>query len=267
MNKILIATASYNEVDNIGRFLAEVVDAVPDGDILVVDDNSPDGTGAVLESSKDLYPQLAYLSRPRKLGIGSAHLIIMQYALENEYDALITLDADLSHQPSDIPIIIQLLHNHEFVIGSRYVSGGSCDYGFLRQVLSRGANVLTRVLLGIKSKESTTSFRGFSRNLLTQLPLIPFKASDYGFFVETVFWINQISTKTAEFPIHFRDRQFGQTKISHAAIFQALLVLFKLWWLKRSGLAAKVLKKRSEELLTSPSQICEIDYSVSIRSN
>lgn len=263
-NRILIATATYNELDSIQHFLKQTVDAYPEADILVVDDNSPDGTGEMLNTLTKTLPNLSYISRPRKLGIGSAHLLIMQYALDHHYSALITLDADLSHDPYDIPTIVQLLKYNDFVIGSRYVSGGSCDYGFFRQLLSRSANFLNKVLLGIKLKESTTSFRGFSRKLLHDLPLQKFSAVDYGFFIETVFRINQLSASTAEFPIHFHDRRFGQTKISKKAILKALNTLIHLFISRLSIQPRKSEISRPTPERTTPCQICQSPYHLEI---
>ena len=141
----LIFTATLNEIDNIASFVAECLGQLPDAHMLVVDDNSPDGTGKLLDELQKQYNgRLHVIHRPRKLGLGSAHKLAMKFALAEKYDALITMDADYSHHPRYLPTLVDALNRAEFVTGSRYVAGGRCDYGVGRQIISRGANFLAR---------------------------------------------------------------------------------------------------------------------------
>ena len=225
----LIFTATLNEIDNIESFVADCLDQLPDAEMLVVDDNSLDGTGQLLDRLSGQYNgRLHVIHRPRKLGLGSAHKLAMKFALKGNYDALITMDADYSHHPRYLPTLRKLLMDSEFVTGSRYVEGGRCDYGAGRQVISRGANFLARSLLGIKLHETTTSYRGFRRSLLIKLPVDKIKAEGYAFFFESIFHACRIADRVAEFPIHFEDRRAGTSKISKKEVFRAMVRLGRL---------------------------------------
>jgi glycosyltransferase involved in cell wall biosynthesis len=171
MPKTLVFTATYNESDNVEKILSDIFQQLPDAEILVVDDNSPDGTGAVLDRLGSANPAIHVIHRPSKLGLGTAHLMAMKYAIHHRYDQLITMDADFSHNPKYLTIIKQLLEDNDFVIGSRYTKGGQCDYGFTRTMISKIANTLARYLLGIPTHEATTSYRGFTLSLLQQMDL------------------------------------------------------------------------------------------------
>jgi dolichol-phosphate mannosyltransferase len=225
----LIFTATLNEIDNIASFVAECLGQLSDAHMLVVDDNSPDGTGKLLDQLQNQYDgRLHVIHRPRKLGLGSAHKLAMKFALAHQYDALITMDADYSHHPRYLPTLVDALGKAEFVTGSRYVEGGRCDYGLGRQIISRGANFLARTLLGIKLHETTTSYRGFQRQLLERLPIDQIKAEGYAFFFESIFHASRIASNTAEFPIHFEDRRAGTSKISKKEVFRAMVRLGRL---------------------------------------
>ncbi len=235
MNNILVFTATYNEADNIPSLVAEVFAALPDCHMLVVDDNSPDGTGRILEDLRAQNPRLHIVHRPGKNGVGTAHKIAIKYALAHDYDALITMDADFSHDPKYLPEMVKNLEHSEFVIGSRYAPGGTCEYPLSRVILSRTANTLTRALLGIPLHETTTSYRGFRRSLLEQMNVDAIEADGYSYFVESIY---QVSRKTrpkglgaprmSEFPIRFVDRRAGTTKISKREIWRGFTTLARL---------------------------------------
>ncbi len=227
--KSLIFTATYNEVDNIESLVRDCLDQLPGSHMLVVDDNSPDGTGTLLDRLiKNYSGRLVVIHRPRKLGLGSAHKLAMKYALQHNYEALITMDADYSHHPKYLPTMQKCLDSAEFVTGSRYVAGGRCDYGVGRQIISRGANFLARTLLGIRLHETTTSYRGFRRSLLEKLPIDKVKAEGYAFFFESIFHSCRIATNASEFPIHFEDRRAGTSKISKKEVFKSVIRLCRL---------------------------------------
>ncbi len=225
----LIFTATLNEFDNMSTLVGDCLAQLPDAHMLVVDDNSADGTGQLLDQLVTQYPgQLHVIHRPRKLGLGSAHKLAIKFAAQGNYDTLITMDADYSHHPKYLPTMIKALETSEFVTGSRYVDGGKCDYGLGRQMISRCANFLARSLLGIKLHETTTSYRGFRRSLLLRLPVDKIKAEGYAFFFESIFHACRIAEHSSEFPIYFEDRRAGTSKISKKEIALAAVRLFRL---------------------------------------
>lgn len=234
--KKLIFTASYNEADNIESLVRDCLAALPEADMLVVDDNSPDGTSSILaELAGQLAGRLKLITRPRKLGLGSAHKLAMKYALAEGYEALITMDADYSHHPKYLPALAGELQKADFVIGSRYAEGGRCDYGFTRQFVSRSANTLARALLGIPLRETTTSFRGFKRSLLEKIPVDKIQAEGYAFFFESILHATLHALKASEIPIHFEDRRAGKSKISKKEIVRAVSRLLRLFLTKVTG--------------------------------
>lgn len=228
ISKMLIFTATYNEKENITPLLEGIWESVPEADILVIDDRSPDGTGEVLDAIAQLNPKLKVRHRSGKLGVGSAHREAIGYARENRYDKLITMDADFSHDPKVIKDIIKALHQYEFVIGSRFVEGGKLDYSGFRRLISFGANLLSRYVLGITCRETTTSFRGFRASLLNRLPIHQVKAEGYSFFLECTFLVCRTTKSVLEIPIHFQDRRHGQSKISQSEIYKGLLTVLRL---------------------------------------
>ena len=234
MNKILVFTATYNEIDNIASLLDALFAALPACDVLVVDDNSPDKTGDLLDQLQRREPRLQVIHRPRKNGLGTAHKLAVKYALAEKYDALITMDADFSHDPSYLPVMVRELEQAEFVIGSRYVAGGSCEYPLSRVVLSRVANSLARTVLGIPVHETTTSYRGFRRSLLQRMNIDAIRSEGYSYFVESIYQVGRIARAEntpqamAEFPIRFVDRRAGATKISKREIWKGFSTLFRL---------------------------------------
>lgn len=227
--KVLIFTATYNERDNIILLLEGIWQVVPQAEILVIDDNSPDGTGQVLDDIADKDSRLLVQHRSGKMGVGSAHREAITFARRNSYDALITMDADFSHDPWVIPQMLHALdQNYDYIVGSRFVEGSKIDYVGFRRMISIGANILARGGLGITCRETTTSFRCFSRELLQRLPIDQVKADGYSFFLECTFLICRTTRKILEIPIHFQDRRFGQSKISKNEIYRGFLTLARL---------------------------------------
>ncbi len=220
--RILVFTATYNESQNITLLVEGIWKGIPGADILVVDDNSPDGTGGVIDHLASLHSQLKVIHRPGKLGLGSAHYIAMLYAIKNQYDILVTMDADLSHDPADIPRLISKLDGVHFVIGSRYTKGGSCDYTGYRKHLSVIGNFVARALTGIPLHEFTTSFRVFDVTALSKMKFNWIGNFGYSFFLETVFRLNQAGLKVREEPVHFYNRHTGVSKIPKLEIIRAI---------------------------------------------
>ncbi|MGZ6144276.1 MAG: polyprenol monophosphomannose synthase, partial [Myxococcales bacterium] len=229
IDRVLVFTATYDEAGNIGPLVEEVFRQLPACDVLVVDDNSPDGTGRILDGLAARFPRLSVVHRDRKSGLGSAHRLGVKRALEGGYEALITMDADFSHHPRYLPALVKALETCDFVIGSRYAPGGSCSYGVARQALSRTANVLTRALLHIPLRETTTSYRGFRRSLLEKLDVDSIRSDGYSFMVESIWRASRQTRSLAELPIEFVDRRAGKSKISKLEIWKGFTTLLRLW--------------------------------------
>ncbi len=227
-SRVLVFTATYNERDNILPLVREIHAAAPGADVLFVDDHSPDGTGAVLDELAGVDPLVRVVHRPGKLGLGTAHLLAMIYAIQHGYDALVTMDADLSHDPRDIPRLLEHLGQADFVIGSRYMPGGECNYHGYRRVMSVAANRLARLLLGIPLHEFTTSFRAFRVASLARVNFVKMHNQGYSFFMESVHRLRQAGLGLAEIPIVFRDRTAGESKIPRFEIVRGAAKLLHL---------------------------------------
>jgi dolichol-phosphate mannosyltransferase len=228
--RVLVFTATYNEKDNVQKLCPEIL-ALPDAyDMLVVDDGSPDGTGQILDTLSAANPRLKVIHRKGKLGLGSAHKLAIQYAMDEKYDVLVTMDADFSHKPQDIPRLIEALGNDAgFVIGSRYAKGGQCDYTGYRKFVSTCANISSRALLGVPLTEYTTSFRAFRVSDLRKVDLNSIQSQGYSFFLESTFRVHQSGVKLREIPIHFKDRVHGESKIPRSEIFRGASKLVSLF--------------------------------------
>ena len=228
MKDILVFTATFNEKDNINSLVKEIFNSSNEVDILVIDDNSPDGTGQILEEIAKKKSNFFFIKREKKLGLNTAHQIAYEYAINNNYKKLITLDADFSHDPKEIPKIIKLLEEHDFVIGSRYIAGGKNTQPFYRYLISYLGNKIIKNLLNIKMTEFTTSYRGFNLKKLNHFSLKNIKGRGYSFFMETVVILYRLGFNCIEFPIVFKDRKFGKSKIPKVEIFRTLKNLILL---------------------------------------
>jgi dolichol-phosphate mannosyltransferase len=229
MPKTLVFLPTYNEAGNVVSLVDKIFHYSPETDVLFVDDASMDGTGEIIADLSQRDARVNLIQRTGKFGLGSAHKLGMKYAVANNYDFLITMDADYSHDPKDIPRFIDHLAENDFVIGARYVQGGQCDLTILRKFISRGANFLARWMLQIPLHETTTAFRGFSVDLLRRVNLDCIKSDGYSFFVESLFYINASTKKLAEFPIHFAVRRAGVSKIAKVEVLKGILNLLKLF--------------------------------------
>ncbi len=228
MSKTLVFTATYNEVQNIKKLISLIYKNFPKADILVIDDNSPDLTYKLLKKLKKKYKNLKIKLRDKKYGLDSAHKFAYDFAKKNGYVKLITMDADLSHNPIEIKKIVRLLDKSEFVIGSRYIKGGKCEMGFLRYLISIIGNKFIKFFLGIKCNEFTTSYRGFNLIKLKNFSLKKIKSKGYSFFMETVYLINKKNFKITEIPIKFKNRIYGKSKIPKIEILRTFFNLIRL---------------------------------------
>ena len=227
MARVLVFTATYDEARNAPIWVSGVKSAVPEADLLVVDDGSPDGTGRILDDIAANDPSLKVIHRLGKSGLASAHLLAMQYALEHGYQVLITMDADGSHLPAQIPRLLEAIAASDFVVGTRY-RGGSHRAGALRRTLSAGANGLARVLLPTGLSEYTTSFRAFDTDALQTLVNAKFTTGGYAFFVECIEILHQSGLRMTEVPIDFVDRTHGSSKIPKSQIFMSVEALLSM---------------------------------------
>jgi len=232
MNKTLIFTATYNESNNISKLLNKIVKLKQKVDLLIVDDNSPDGTSEIIKKFSKNYRNIFLKKRESKLGLNTAHIYGYSYALKNKYQKLITMDADLSHDPKEIPKIIQLLEKHEFVIGSRYAKGGKNRMKGFRLLMSIAGNKIIKYTLNLKGTEFTSSYRGFNLKKIKKFNFKKIKSHGYSFFMETVFRLNNLGYESFEFPINFKQRDFGKSKIPKIEIFRTLYNIFKLYFKK-----------------------------------
>jgi glycosyltransferase involved in cell wall biosynthesis len=219
----LVIVPTYNEADN----LAEVVvrlRAAAEVDLLVVDDASPDGTGALADSLAAADPRLHVVHRSGKAGLGSAYRVGFAWGLERDYDALVEMDADLSHDPADVPRLLHALGGADLAIGSRYVPGGGVvDWPARRERLSRGGNRYVRALTGLPVADATSGFRAFRRAVVESLDLAEVHSEGYCFQVDMALRAWRAGFRVVEIPITFVERRAGASKISRGIVAEAVL--------------------------------------------
>ena len=232
LNNTLIFTATYNEVENISKLLEKIISQKLNIDIYIIDDNSPDNTSAIIKDYTKKYPFISYKIRSGKLGLDTAHKEAYYYAKKNKYKKLITMDADLSHDPIELNKFILLLDKFPFVIGSRYMPGGKNNMTFFRLFLSYFGNQLIKKLLKLPSTEFTTSYRGFNLEKLNKFDLSSVSSKGYSFFMETIFRINYLGYQIKEIPIIFENRTKGKSKIPKIETLRTLKNIFILMFKK-----------------------------------
>ncbi len=224
----LVVLPTYNEIDNLPLLLEGIRAAVKDVQILVVDDASPDGTGAWVREQGA--PDLHLLAREAKLGLGTAYRAGWHWGLERGFDPIVTMDADLSHHPRHLPAVLDLVrHGADLGIGSRYVPGGGIrNWPLHRRLLSHGANLLSRMLLRLPVRDATAGFRAYRARVLRAIEPDSIRAEGYSFLEETLWRVAACGFRCEETPIVFEDRRLGKSKISRAEIFKAAGTLVRL---------------------------------------
>ena len=235
--KPLVILPTYNEAENIVEVLDRVREAVPDADVLVVDDGSPDGTGDLAEQWGEANGGgVAVLRRGAKAGLGSAYRAGFRRGLDEGYDALIEMDSDLSHDPAALPALISAVTNGaDLAIGSRYVPGGCIpDWPKHREWLSRGGNRYAAVVLGLQVRDATAGFRCYSSDILERIDLDSVTADGYGFQIEMAYNVARLGGRIVEVPISFTDRVRGTSKMSGRIVIEALELV--TWWAIRDRL-------------------------------
>ena len=223
--EILIFTASYNEAENIEKLIKGIKKCLPLSSILIVDDNSPDKTQQKIIKLKKEINQINLIVREKKMGLDTAHKLAYEFAIKQKFNYLITMDADLSHDPNELINFIKNLEKNSFVIGSRYIRGGKCSMKGSRLLMSKLGNLVIKFFSNINCNEFTTSYRGFNINKLKGFHLNHVKESGYSFFMGTVFEINRRNFNIKEIPITFADREKGISKIPKLEIIRTLINL------------------------------------------
>ncbi len=227
----VVIIPTYNESDNIPNLVAEILDLPVDAHIIVVDDNSPDGTGQLLDSIAQHESRVHPVHRPAKLGLGTAHIAGMRQAFALGLEPIVTMDADFSHHPRYIPGLLKGLEECDVMIGSRYVPGGGTRFfSIQRQILSNGANAFARLMLGLKAHDCTAGFRAYRRAVLESLDLDCIFSNGYSFLIELLFMCQRNGSRIGEIPIIYEDRRAGKSKISRAEIYKATYTVLRLFW-------------------------------------
>ncbi|MBI1376064.1 MAG: glycosyltransferase [Frankiales bacterium] len=223
LGRVLVIIPTFNERENLETIVARLRSAVPDVDVLVADDNSPDGTGRIADALADADDHVQVLHRRGKEGLGAAYLAGFDWALERGYDVVVEMDADGSHQPEQLPRLLDALREADLVLGSRYVPGGSVvNWPRSREVLSRGGNVYTRVMLGIPLKDATGGYRAFRASTLRALDLTGVESKGYCFQVDLARRAVHAGLRVREVPIEFVERERGDSKMDQRIVAEAL---------------------------------------------
>ena len=227
--KSIIISPTYNESKNVSTLVRTVFDRNPDIHLLIVDDSSPDGTGQIVSDLQKHHPNLHLETRKVKDGLGKAYLFGFQWALKRKYDTIIQMDADMSHHPKEIPLMIELLKNNDLVIGSRYINGISVvNWPLKRLFLSYGASDYTRVITGMPIKDATGGFKAWKASTLSAIDLKGVRSSGYSFQIEMNFRTWHKGYKLVEHPIIFIDRTVGESKMSKSIMFEAVWMVWRL---------------------------------------
>jgi dolichol-phosphate mannosyltransferase len=219
---VLVVIPTYNERDNIRPILDRLLAAVPSVHVLVVDDGSPDGTGAIADEVAAVDPRVQVLHRTSKDGLGAAYLAGFALALDGDYAVIVEMDADGSHAPEDLPALLAALGGADLVLGSRYVPGGRVrNWPAHRYALSKGANLYARIALGVPIRDITAGYRAFRRQVLEELDLASVQSQGYCFQIDMAWRVVQAGFRVAEVPITFTEREHGASKMDRKVMVEA----------------------------------------------
>jgi dolichol-phosphate mannosyltransferase len=241
--RIFVSVPTYREVENIETVLRRIRDSLPDADVLVLDDNSPDGTADKAEAVGAELGQIEVLRRPGKMGLGSAYRAGHAAGIERGYDLLVQIDADLSHEPESLPDLIDAIEaGADLAIGSRYVEGGSVPHWPKhRLALSKGGCAYARRALGVPIADLTAGFRVYRASILDGISFETTRANGYGFQIEMAYRVVRSGGTVTEVPIRFTDRERGSSKMSWAIVFEAMGLV--TWWGLRDRVLARVRRR------------------------
>lgn len=233
---LLVIVATYNELDNLPRLVHQLDELLPQADLLVIDDASPDGTGNWCEQAVSKYPRLSTIHREGKLGLGSAAKVGFEYAKARDYDLVATLDADLSHEPKSLAEMVAKMSSSEFdqfgvMLGSRYVQGGGTEgWPLFRRLASRAVNTFARFMLKLPSKDNSGAFRVYRGEVLDQMDLSRIKSNDFAYLEEILWRLKNAGVNFSEHPIVFKNRELGRSKTN------AFLGIKVFWKITKMGL-------------------------------
>jgi dolichol-phosphate mannosyltransferase len=223
VQRVLMVVPTYNEADNVAWIVGRILAALPAADVLVVDDGSPDGTGALADDLAAGDPRVSVLHRAAKEGLGKAYLAGFRWALQRDYDVIGEIDADGSHQPEQLPELLAALEHADLVIGSRWVRGGSVtNWALGRELLSRGGNLYTRLLLGMPVHDATAGYRLFRRTTLEKVDLDGVSSMGYVFQADLAFRTIRAGLQVVEVPIEFVERERGDSKMTRSVATESL---------------------------------------------
>ena len=229
--KTIVVVPTYNEKENLPAMEEALRRDAPGTDLMIVDDNSPDGTGAIADALAAKRPgSMRVLHRPGKQGLGRAYLDAFRAALAAGYDAIVQMDCDFSHDPKDVPrLLAELEKGADLAIGSRYVpGGGTVNWGLGRQLISRGGSFYARTILGVRYRDLTGGFKAWKRATLEAIPFGEVDARGYGFQVEMTYRVHKLGKRIVEIPIVFVDRRVGQSKMSGGIVSEAATLVWKI---------------------------------------
>src|SRR5512135_2617 len=233
--RAVICLPTYDERDNLEPIVAAIHAAVPEVDVLVVDDASPDGTGALADELAASDPRVKVLHRAGKAGLGKAYLAAFAWALERGYALVLEMDADFSHDPAHLPALLEAARGADVVLGSRYVpGGGTVNWGLGRKIVSRGGSMYARAVLGVRVRDLTGGFKCFRREVLEAIDLPTVECTGYAFQIELTYRALLRGFRVREVPIVFRDRRVGQSKMSRGIVLEAMR---KVWSMRFSRFA------------------------------
>jgi dolichol-phosphate mannosyltransferase len=238
--RVLVSIATYNERDNLGPLLEEIHARVPGADMLVIDDNSPDGTGRLADELAAKDPRVHILHRTGKLGLGTAILAGMRYALDEGYDLLVNMDADFSHHPRYLPALLAGMDQHDVMIGSRYVpGGGSAHWPLARRILSRSVNTVVRLLMRIPARDTSGAFRCYRVATLRTTNLDRLWSRGYSFQQEVLYRCRKAGARIGETPIIFENRRAGASKVNLKEAARSMAIILWVGLLATLGLDRK----------------------------
>jgi dolichol-phosphate mannosyltransferase len=227
--RVLVSMATYNERENLPRLIQEIQGVVPTADILVIDDNSPDGTGKLVDEMAKTDPRIHALHRAGKLGLGTAILRGFGYAIEQGYDYYVNMDADFSHHPRYLPALLAGMKKHDVMIGSRYVpGGGTTGWPLSRKIMSGGVNLLVRLLMRLPSKDNSGGYRCYRVAKLRETDLDRMLSRGYSFQEEVLYRCYRAGSRIGETPIIFEDRRAGSSKVNFREVLRSIGILLYL---------------------------------------
>ena len=227
---LLVSLATFNEAENLRPLVETIRQFAPRAAILVIDDNSPDGTGRIADELQSALPDIHVIHRAEKLGLGTAMIEGVRFAVAHEYDYFLNLDADFSHPPRFIPALLEGMRDHDVMIGSRYIPGGGVEgeFNLKRKLMSTGINLYARMLLGLKTKDNSGSFRCYRVSKLARIDLARVRSRGYSFQEEFLFWCRLAGCRMGETPILFENRRAGYSKINRGEAIEALKIILLL---------------------------------------